>query len=222
MNIAQLIADYANWKSALWAIFGVGFFPQTMLRLIVRLYPQDHPRREELLGELRSIPYRKRPFWVTEQLETALADGLWPQFTYMLVGRVTHVRRLGDGVRRNRRSPSTFWIPSEEAKAKIRHGDVVRLIFEERFPGGWSERMWVEVTKVGRRRLVGSLRNQPFTMPRLERGDKVKFRRKHVIDIDRPGRARQAAAMVEIPSVNVELLPPRIAGSVVVQGDNGS
>lgn len=36
----------------------------------------DHPRRQELLGELYAYPRIERPFWVTEQLETALFEGL--------------------------------------------------------------------------------------------------------------------------------------------------
>lgn len=35
-----------------------------------------------------------------------------------------------------------------------------------------------------RRHLVGTLRNQPVGIPRLDPGDRVKFQRDHVIDID--------------------------------------
>lgn len=53
-----------------------GFAPGALLRLIVLLYPRDHPRRRELIGELYAYPRIERPFWVAEQLELALAEGL--------------------------------------------------------------------------------------------------------------------------------------------------
>jgi hypothetical protein len=53
-----------------------GFCPRLMLRLIVKLYPASDERREELLGELRSVNRAMRVLWVCEQLEPALFDGL--------------------------------------------------------------------------------------------------------------------------------------------------
>lgn len=47
----------------------------------------------------------------------------------------------------------------------------------------WGERMWLAVVKVKRRGLVCRLTNQPAGIPRLEFGDIVKIRPKHVIDI---------------------------------------
>jgi Uncharacterized protein conserved in bacteria (DUF2314) len=183
MIITHLIEDYANWKLALLIIFSFAIFPQWVLRLLLLTYPRDDPRRKELLGELYPIKYYKRPFWVAEQFETALAEAIWPNFVWMLTGRVIHRVTLGNGVRRNKKHPQTFEIPSESAKGAIRAGDDVKLMFEERLPSGWGERMWVTVTKVGRRRLVGHLTNEPWAMARLTAGDMVKFKRKHVIDI---------------------------------------
>ena len=48
---------------------------------------------------------------------------------------------------------------------------------------GWGERMWVEVTDVRKRRIVGTLRNLPVGIPRLLPGDKIKFKRDHIIGI---------------------------------------
>ena len=48
---------------------------------------------------------------------------------------------------------------------------------------GWGERMWVEVTDVRKRRIVGTLRNLPVGIPRLVPGDKIKFKRDHIIGI---------------------------------------
>jgi Sigma-70, region 4 len=52
------------------------FLPGLVLRLLVCLYPKDHARRTELLGQLYSMPQWRRPWFVVEQLETALAEGL--------------------------------------------------------------------------------------------------------------------------------------------------
>jgi hypothetical protein len=57
----------------------------------------------------------------------------------------------------------------------------VKLMFEMR--DGWGERMWVEVTAVKKRKLVGKLNNLPVGIPRLMPGHKVKFQREHIIDI---------------------------------------
>jgi hypothetical protein len=63
----------------LLAILLFGVAPGFLLRLIVKLYPVDDPRRQELTAELYSIKRRERPFFVAEQLETALFDGLFPR-----------------------------------------------------------------------------------------------------------------------------------------------
>lgn len=64
-----------------WPTFGVGVLvfgsaPGAVLRLIVLAYKRDDPRRQELLGELYGVPWIERPFWVAEQLEVALFEGL--------------------------------------------------------------------------------------------------------------------------------------------------
>jgi hypothetical protein len=48
---------------------------------------------------------------------------------------------------------------------------------------GWGERMWVTVTAVKKRHLIGELENYPVGIPRLLPGDKLRFRRQHIIDI---------------------------------------
>ena len=56
------------------AVFG--FAPGVVLQLIVLLYRRGNPRRQELLGELYAVPRIERPFWVAEQLEVAIFEGL--------------------------------------------------------------------------------------------------------------------------------------------------
>ncbi|WP_375390179.1 hypothetical protein [uncultured Amnibacterium sp.] len=60
----------------LLAVLGFGFAPRLVLRVIVIAWPSWHPRRRELLAELAAVPRRDRPFWVAEQLEVALLEGV--------------------------------------------------------------------------------------------------------------------------------------------------
>jgi hypothetical protein len=70
--IAQLLA----WPTLGVALLVFGFAPGVALRLIVLFYPHNNPRRRELRGELYAVPRIERPFWVAEQLEVALFEGL--------------------------------------------------------------------------------------------------------------------------------------------------
>jgi hypothetical protein len=64
------------WPTLGTAVLVFGFAPGAALRLILLLYRRDHPRRQELLGELYAVPRIERPFWVAQQLEIALFEGL--------------------------------------------------------------------------------------------------------------------------------------------------
>jgi hypothetical protein len=50
--------------------------PGFCLRLIVLAYSRNDPRRAELIAELYAVPRIQRPFWVAEQLEVALFEGV--------------------------------------------------------------------------------------------------------------------------------------------------
>lgn len=54
----------------------LALLPGLVLRILVRLYPPDDPRRTELMAELHAVPPDHRPTWVAQQIETALLDGL--------------------------------------------------------------------------------------------------------------------------------------------------
>ena len=175
-----------SWPAFLAALVVFGFAPGAVLRVIVLAFPSDDPRREELLAELRVVPRLERPFWVLEQLEVAVFEGLWGRITWAATGRIIWRWHLDSGVELNRENPGTFWIPSQEERKAIRSGDHVKLVFEmkEGWNGQrWGERMWVEVRKVGRRRIVGTLRNTPAFIPRLEPGQRVRFTSDNVIDL---------------------------------------
>jgi hypothetical protein len=72
----SLIFQIVSWPTLVIALLIFGFAPGAVLRLIVLAFPRDDPRRQELLGELDAVPRIERPFWVTQQLEVALFEGL--------------------------------------------------------------------------------------------------------------------------------------------------
>lgn len=175
------IALQLFWPTFIIALLVWGFAPGGVLRLIVLAFHRDDPRRAELRAELYAVPRIERPFWVVEHLEVALVEGLGERLVWAATGRIIGRWNLGSGVRRNREHPDSFYIPSEEEWNAVVAGVDVKLMFEMR--DGWGERMWVTVTAVKRRKLIGRLNNLPLGIPRLIAGDKIKFRRDHVIDI---------------------------------------
>lgn len=78
-EVTELAVHLASWQ-ALGGFFGVvalfGFFPSFVLRWVVKLYPPGHVRRRQLLADLYELPRRERWFFVAEQLETVLFEGL--------------------------------------------------------------------------------------------------------------------------------------------------
>jgi hypothetical protein len=170
-----------SWRAFAASLLIFGFAPRLVLRIIVLAFDRDDPRREELLAEIHAVPRIERPFWVVEQLEVAVSEGLKDRVLWALTGRVIVRWHLSSGVERNRAYPDTFWIPDEEDKAAVEPGDSVKAMFEM---DDWGERMWVRVHKVTRRHIVGTLANQPIGIPRLDYGDKVKLKRHHIIDIN--------------------------------------
>jgi Uncharacterized protein conserved in bacteria (DUF2314) len=153
-------------------------------------------------------------------------------------GRLYDRWHLDSGVKRNREHPESFEIPEEDAKQAIEPGVFVKLLFDTTDLWGrrnWGERMWVEIVAVKKRHIVGVLDNDPIGIPRLYRGDQVKFRRHHIVDIlwepdigsepdglcqcepaegdaDPPpiqGLCAECNGPLEPPPVNPELPPPR-------------
>jgi hypothetical protein len=170
-----------SWPTFLAALVVYGFAPGALLRLICLAFRRDDPRRYELRAELYAVPRPVRPFWVFEQLEVALFEGLGERLTSAATGRLIYRWHLESGVERNREYPDTFWIPDDAWKVQVGPGACVKLMFQMR--DGYGERMWVDVTSGKGDRLTGTLRNMPSFIPRLEPGDNVKFRREHIIDI---------------------------------------
>jgi Uncharacterized protein conserved in bacteria (DUF2314) len=187
--LTELLNAILSWQTFAVALVVFGFAPGALLRLIVLAFPREDPRRRELLAELHAVHRLERPFWVIEQLEVALFEGVWERLIWAATGRVIWRYRLLSGVKQNRKHPETFEIPDEEDKQAIEPGVLVKLLFDIKEDWGgwrghlWGERMWVEIVAVKRRHIVGVLRNQPIGIPRLDWGDRVKFKRDHIIGI---------------------------------------
>jgi uncharacterized protein YegJ (DUF2314 family) len=87
---------------------------------------------------------------------------------------------LDDAVAKNRRHPDTFHIPLEQDVADLRVGDYAKLIF---MSNGEGERMWVQITKIGRTGFTGTLANSPVVIDGLTFGAAVTFQPHNVIDV---------------------------------------
>ncbi len=181
----EILEAVKAWPLLVVALVVFGLAPGVVLRLIVLAFHSDDPRRTEILAELRVIPRWERPFWVAEQVEVAFFEGLVERLEWAATGRLIYRWRLDSGVKLNRSYPDSFWIPDDGAKATLTPGDTVKLMFTMK--DGWTERMWVEVTHVGRRRLRGRLMNQPVGIPKLDAFAKITFRYGDVIDITKAG-----------------------------------
>ncbi len=154
----------------------------------------------------------ERPFWVAEQLEVALVEGLGRRLVWAATGRVIYRWHLASGVQRNREHPITFHIPPIGERQAVAPGMDVKLMFEMR--DGFGERMWVTVVRAGRRRLVGVLGNLPVGIPRLMPGDKIKFRREHIIDIWRDDPTPELESELDPGPPSARLLCDRCNGPI--------
>jgi PLD-like domain len=88
----SLITQVIAWPTLLLSLLMFGFAPGAVLRMIVLAFRRDDPRRTELLAELPHVPRIERPFWVCEQLEVALFEGLAGRVA-ALITRKRHSRR---------------------------------------------------------------------------------------------------------------------------------
>jgi hypothetical protein len=70
--------------------------------------------RRELLAELHANPRRERPFWVAEQLEVALFEGIWGRVVWAAAGRITDRWRLDSIADLHRIDPEMYGLSDEE------------------------------------------------------------------------------------------------------------
>ena len=178
--MSEVLPFLVSWQTWVSVVLMFGIAPGLMLRLISLAFHPSDPRRKELLGELPHVPYLERPLWVAQQLEVAVCEGLRDRIEWAATGRVIHRWHLLDGVKQNAEFPDSFDVPSEDDKAQLEPGDLVKAGFTM---SGWGERMWLEVRQVKRRHLVCVLRSHPFAIPRLSCDAVVKVKRREIIDI---------------------------------------
>jgi len=74
--MTELLQAITSWRSLLFVVVVFGFAPGFILRLLVKVYPRDDPRRQELVAELYTKGRIERLFFVAEQLETVLIEGV--------------------------------------------------------------------------------------------------------------------------------------------------
>jgi DNA-binding transcriptional MerR regulator len=82
--MASVIFQIVSWPTLVIALLVFGFAPGAVLRLIALAFPRDDPRRRELRGELYAVPRIERLFWVFEQLEVGLCEGLPGRFARLM------------------------------------------------------------------------------------------------------------------------------------------
>lgn len=74
--VGEFFNAIVSWETFLISLLVFGFAPGAVLRLIVLAFRRDDPRRSEMLAELYRVPRLERLYWVFEQLEVALFEGL--------------------------------------------------------------------------------------------------------------------------------------------------
>jgi hypothetical protein len=187
--VAEFLNAIVSWETFLISLLVFGFAPGTVLRLIVLAFHRDDPRRSEMLAELHRVPRLERPYWVFEQLEVALFEGIWERLLWAGAGRIYDRWHLDPAIRYDEQHSAGYPISDEELEEAIERGMLVKLSFSTSDvwgrPNWGGEAMWVHVVAVTRRHFVGVLGNQPITIPRLDMGDTVKFKGRHIIDVIR-------------------------------------
>jgi len=81
-KLIDLMTGSFPWIGMLTLCLVFAFAPTTILRVLVKAWPRNHPRRRELMAEVHTIAYWERPLWVFEQLESAVFDGLHIRFRH--------------------------------------------------------------------------------------------------------------------------------------------
>lgn len=179
-----MMSDLLAVSSAPWLSLGIalvmfGFAPGLLLAAILKLFATDDPRRKELQAELHAVPRWERPFWVFEQFEVALREGLFPELQWQFGRHIWHRSKIESGLESHRRWPESFEVPDDETKDVVRPGDLVKLMWSvRRFPG---ERMWVKVVSRDGDRLTGTLNNWAVFV-HLRPGEVVEFHIDDIID----------------------------------------
>jgi hypothetical protein len=121
--MSAVIFHIIAWPTLGCALLVWGFAPGALLRLIVLLYGRDHPQRRELPGELYGVPRIERPFWVAEQLEAALFEGLGGRIAARrTIPALVHIAQPGRGrmVQWEMRLPAGLPAGSRRAPSQVK------------------------------------------------------------------------------------------------------
>jgi hypothetical protein len=80
-------------------------------------------------------------------------------------------------------APYTFYVPSPEVIARLRPGDMVKLIFRYDEDGDVSgEALWLRLSEVDGDEFIGLLDSAPASTPDLQVGDEIEFNIYHIVD----------------------------------------
>jgi hypothetical protein len=93
--VGELLNAIVSWETFLISLLVFGFAPGAVLRLLVLAFHRDDPRRSEMLAELHRVSRLERPYWVFEQLEVALFEGIWERLLWAGTGRIYGRWHLG-------------------------------------------------------------------------------------------------------------------------------
>jgi hypothetical protein len=121
--MAELIDSVLSWQSLsgfLFVLVAFGFAPGFVLRTLVKIYPQDDPRRAELLAQLYVLRHLERPLFVAQQCETVLFEGL--------------PHRIQEWRRRRASKPARKSVDHSEIRAVIRKIVITTIVGAISFP----------------------------------------------------------------------------------------
>jgi len=79
-------------------------------------------------------------------------------------------------------APYTFYVPSPEVIARLRPGDMVKLIFRHDEDDESGEALWLRLSEVDSDEFIGLLDSTPAATPDLQPGDEIEFNVYHIID----------------------------------------
>lgn len=178
-----MLAALGAWPVLLVALLVWGLAPGLVNRLIALGFPKDDERRCQMIGDLYDVPRWEQPFWVLQQAERLLTEGLPARVR----ARRERARswRFDSGVRWHRRYPTTFMIPPAGTRRDLQIGDWAKLLFvpaRTKAAEVLPERIWVEVTSRTKRGYVGHLLSAPVNSSNLVTGDVVAFGPDQILD----------------------------------------
>jgi hypothetical protein len=152
-----------DWRTVAAALGVAAFLPGAALRQIVRIYPQGHPRRAELIADLYVRPFQERLLYVVQCLEISLAEG---------ISERRALRRAVEPLDEEQTETASVG-PAKRTFTIVNPSDFAWEHVEVRFPvGDLGMGVGAEFTALGRRnRIVGVARENLVFSLTIERLD---------------------------------------------------